>query len=143
MLSCIWLFATPWTAACQASLSFTISGACSNSCPFRWWCHLTISSSVTSFCSCLQSFLASGSFLMSRFFASGGQSIGGSASVLVPVNIQDWFPLGLTGLISFYPRDSESSPTPQFQIINSSALSLLYGSTLRSIHNYWKNHCFD
>ena len=71
-----------------------------NSCPLSQWCHLTISSSVVPF-SCLQSCQASGSFPMSQFFASGGQSIGVSASASVlPVNIQDWFPLGLTGLIS-------------------------------------------
>ena len=76
-------------------------GACSNSCPSSRWCHPTISSSVVPFSSCLQSFPASGSFLMSQFFASGGQSIGASASALVfQMNIQDWFPLGLTGLIS-------------------------------------------
>ena len=73
---------------------------CSNSCPLSQWCHPTISSSVTSFSSCLQSFPASGSFPMSQFFASGGQSIGVSASVSVlPMNIQDWLPSGLTGLI--------------------------------------------
>ena len=67
-----------------------------------------------------------------------------SASVL-PVNIQDWFPLGLTGWISpCCPRDSlESSPTPQFKSINSLMLSLLYGPTLTSVHDYWKNHRFD
>ena len=88
---------------------------------------------------CLQSFPASGSFPMNQFFASGGQSIGISASASVlPTNIQDWF-LGLTGLISCCPRDSqESSPTPQFKSINSSGLSYLYGSTLTSIHDYWK-----
>ena len=76
-------------------------GACSNSCPWSRWCHPTISSCVVPFSSCLQSFPTSGSFPMSQFFTSGGQSIGvsGSASVL-PVNIQNWFPLGLTGLIS-------------------------------------------
>ena len=72
-------------------------GACSNLCPLSWWCHPTISSSFVPFSSCLQSFPAPGSFLMSRLFASGGQSIDASASVL-PMNIQDWFPLGLTGL---------------------------------------------
>ena len=72
-----------------------------NSCPSRWWCHPTILSSVDPFSSCLQSFLASGSFPMSQLFASGGQSIGISASALVlTMNIQDLFPLGLTGLIS-------------------------------------------
>ena len=75
--------------------------ACSNTCLSSWWCYPTFSSSVVPFFSCLQSFPASGSFLMSQLFSSGGQSIGvsGSASVL-PINIQDWFPLGLTGLIS-------------------------------------------
>ena len=73
---------------------------CSNSHPLSWWCHATISSSVVPF-SCLQPFPASGSFLVSQFFASGGQSIGVSASALVlPMNIQEWFPLGLIGLIS-------------------------------------------
>ena len=77
------------------------SGACSDSCPLSQWYHPTISSSVILFSSCLQSFSASGSFLMSQYFISGGQSVGAStwASAL-PMNIQDWFPLGLTGLIS-------------------------------------------
>ena len=71
-------------------------GACSNSCPSSRWCHPTISSSVIPFSACLQSFPASGSFLMSQFFASGGQSIGASPSASVlPVSIQDWFPLAL------------------------------------------------
>ena len=73
----------------------------SNSYPLSWWCHPTISSSVVPFSSCLQSFPASGSFQMSQFFTSGGQSIGASASASVlPMNIQDWFPLGWTGWIS-------------------------------------------
>ena len=73
----------------------------SNSCPLSWWCHLAISSSVVPFPSHLKSFPASGSFQMSQLFASGGQSIGASASAWVfPVNIQDWFPLELTGWIS-------------------------------------------
>ena len=74
-------------------------GACSNSCSASWWCHPTISSSVVPFTSYLQTFTLSGSFPMSQFFASGGQSIGVSASVL-PMNIQDWSPLGWTGWIS-------------------------------------------
>ena len=75
-------------------------GAYSNSCPSSWWCHPTISSSVIPFSSCLQSFPASGSFKINQLFASGGQSIGVSASTSVlPMNIQDWFPLGLTGWI--------------------------------------------
>ena len=81
------------------------SRACSNSCPSSWWCHPTISSSVVPFSSCLQSFLASGSFLMTQYFASGGQSTGVSASASVlPMNIQDWFSLGLTGLISLQSK---------------------------------------
>ena len=88
---------------------------CSNSCPLSRWCHPTISSSVAPFSSCPQSFPASGSFPVSQFFTSSGQSIGASASAAVlPMNIQGRFPLGLTGLISFCPRKSqESSPVPQ------------------------------
>ena len=79
--------------------------ACSNSCLMSQWCHPTISSSVIPFSSCLQSFPESGCFLMSQFFSSGGQSIGASASASVlPVNIQDWFPLELTGLISLQSK---------------------------------------
>ena len=104
-------------------------GACSNSCPLSWWCHPTISSTVVPISSCLQSFPAIGSFPRSQFFPSGGQCIKASASTSVlPMNIQGWFPLG--GLVGSpcSPRDSqESSPTPQFKSINSSALSFLYG----------------
>ena len=116
--------------------------ACSNSCPSSRWCHPTFPSSVIPFPSWLQSFPASGSFRMSQFFTSGDQSIGVSASTSVlPMNIQDQFPLGLTGWIS---RDSqESSPTPQFKSFNSLVLSFLYSPTLTSIHDYWKNHSFD
>ena len=75
--------------------------ACSNSCPSSRWCHPTISSSASPFSSCVQSFPASGSFPMSQFFTSGGQSIGVSASASVlPINIQDWFPLGWTDLLA-------------------------------------------
>ena len=89
---------TPWTAAQQASPSFIISQSLLKLMPLSQWCHPTISSSVTPFSSCLQSFPASGSFPMSWLFASSGQSTGVSASVL-PINIQDWSPLGQTGLI--------------------------------------------
>ena len=78
-------------------------GVYSNSCPLSWWCHPTISSSVIPFSSCPQSLPASGSFPVSQFFASGGQSIGLSASVL-PMNIQDWFPLGWTSWISLQSK---------------------------------------
>ena len=77
----------------------------SNSCPLSWWCHPTISSSVVPFSSCFQSFPASGSFPISQFFASGGQSIGVSASAsFLPMNIQNWFPLGWTGWISLLSK---------------------------------------
>ena len=80
-------------------------GVYSNSCPSSQWCHPTISSSVVLFSSCLQSFSASGSFLVSQVFTSGGQSIGVSASASVlPVNIQDWFPSGCTGWISLQSK---------------------------------------
>ena len=79
--------------------------ACSNSCPLSWWCHPTILSSVIPFSSCLWSFPASGSFPKSQFFTSGGHSIGVSASASVlPMNIQDWFPLGLSSLISLQSK---------------------------------------
>ena len=104
----------------------------SNSCPLNQWCHPTISSSVVSFSSRLQPFPASGSFQMSQFFASGGQSIGVSASSSVlSMNIQDLFPLGWTSWISCYPRNSqESSSTPQFKSISSSVLNFLYSPNL-------------
>ena len=119
--------------------------ACSNSCPSSRWCYPTISSSVVPFSSHLQSFPASGSFPMSQLFASGGPSIGvwASASVL-PVNIQGWFPLRLTGWISFQSKGLSSiffSTT--VQNINSSALSFLSSPTLIPIRDYWKYHRFD
>ena len=92
-------------------------GAYSNSCPSCQWCHPTISSSVVPFSSHLQSFPALGSFPKSQFFASGGQSIGASASASVlPMNIQDWFPLGLTGWISLQSKGL--STLLQHHIIN-------------------------
>ena len=128
-------------------------GACSDSCPLSWWCHPTISFSVVPFSSCLQSFPASGSFPMSQFFTSGGQNIGVSASASVlPVNIQDWFPLGLTGLISFRMDwldllAVQGTLKSLLQHHNSKA-SILWRSAffmvlLTSIHDYWKNHSFD
>ena len=113
---------------------------CSNLCPSSRWCHPTILSSVVPFPSCLQSFPASGSFPMSQFFPSGGQSIGVSASTsVILMNIQDWFPLGSTGLISLQSKGLSSVLTSN----NSLALSLLYGPTVTSTHDYWKNHSFD
>ena len=116
-----------------------------NSCALSRWCHPAIAYSVIPFSSCLQSFPASGSFQMSQFFTSGGQSIAVSASASVLLmNIQDWSPLGWTGWIPCSPRDSqESSPIPQIKSFNSSTLSFLNSPTLTSIHDYWKNHSFD
>ena len=116
-----------------------------NSCPSSQWCHPTMSSSVVPFSSCPQPFPASGSFPLSQFFTSGGQSIGISASTSVlPMNTQDWSPLGWTGWISLQPKGSqESSPTSQFKSINSSALSFLYSPILTSIHDHWKNRSLD
>ena len=117
-------------------------GICTNSCPLSRLCHPTISSSVALF-SCPQSFPASGSFPMSRLFASGGWSIGASASVL-PMNIQGWFPLGLTGLISLLSMGLSKvvSSTTVWKHQFFDALPSLW-SNFTSIHNYWKSHSFD
>ena len=142
-LSHLQRFVTPWTAACQAPLSSTISR--------RLLKFLSMESVRLSNCLilchpfsfCLQSFPASGSFPMSQLFVPGGQSIRASASVLA-MNIQVdllydwliWFPCS--------PRDSqESSATLHFKSISSLVLIFLYGPTLTSIHDYWKNHSFD
>ena len=114
-------------------------------CPLSWWCHPTISSSVSPFSSCPQSFPASGSFPMNVLFMSGGQSIRASASILL-MSIQGSFPLGLTGLISLlskrllrvFPRTT----VHKHQFFGAQ-LWLLYGPALTSIRDYWKNHGFD
>ena len=118
----------------------------SNSCPLSQWCHPTISSSAISFPSCLQSVLASGSFQMSQFFTSGGQSIRVLVSTSVlPKNSQDWFPLGWIGWISLRSKGlfQECSPTPQFKSISSLALTMGYYSSLKRnevIHStMWMN----
>ena len=144
-LSHVWLFATLWTAAHQASLSITNS-----------WSLLKLMSTESvmpsnHFIHChsllliSQSAPALRSFPMNQFFTSGGQNIGISASASVlPMNIQDWFPLGWLVGSPCSPKDSqESSPTPQFKSINSSVLRFLYSPTLTSIHDYWKNHSFE
>ena len=110
--------------------------AFSNSCPSPWWCHPTISSSVVTLSSCLHSFPASGSFPMSQFFASCGQSTGVSASApVLSVNIQDWFPLGLTGLISKQSKGLSmvfSNTTVQKHQFFSAQLSLLSNSHIHT-----------
>ena len=105
LLSCVWLLRPHGLQHTRPHCPLPIPGVYSNSYPLSWWCHPIISSSVVPFFSRLQSFPASGSFPMSQFFASGGQSIGVSASASVlPMNIQDWFPLGWTGWISLQPK---------------------------------------
>ena len=111
-----------------------------DSCPLSQWCHPTISSSVVPFSCYPQTLPASESFPMSQLFTWCGQSIGVSVSASVlPVNTQDWFPLGLIGWISL----QESSLTPQFKSLNSLALSFLHSSTLTSIHDHWENYSLD
>ena len=121
-------------------------GVCSNSCPLHWWCHPTISSSVIPFASFLQSFPASGYFPMSLdSFTSGGQNIGASAlASVLPVHIQGWFPVGLTGLISLQSnglsRGFSSTTVKKHQLFNAQ-LSLWSNS---HIHTWLlENHTFD
>ena len=118
---------------------------CLSLCPWSWWCHPTIPVSIISFSFCLQSFPASGSFQMSQFFASGDQSIGGSASAsILPKNIQGWFSLGLTGLISLQSKgllsllQHHSSKTAvlwhsAFFIVQLSHLYMITGKTIALI----------
>ena len=113
----------------------------SNSRPSSCWCHPIVSSSAIPFSFYLQSFPASGFFPLCQFFKSGGQSIGVSASASVfPINIQDWFPLGLPGWISLWSKGLSRvfSNTAQFKSIGSLALSFLHSLTLTSIHDYCK-----
>ena len=119
-------------------------GVYTNSCPLSWWCRPTISSSVVPFSSCLQSFPASGSFLKGWLFTLSGQRITASTSASVlPMNIQDSFPLGSTGLILQSKGLSRVFSSTTVQKHQFFALSFLYGPTLTSIHAYWKNHSFD
>ena len=143
LLNHVWLFATLWTAAHQASLSFTISLSLlklmstelvmpSN--------HLILCHHLLLLPSIFPSIRVF--FPMSQLFTAGDRSIGASASATVlPMNIQSWFPLGLTGLISL--QSQESFPAPQFESINSLVLSLLYCPAVTSIHDYWKSHSLD
>ena len=118
---------------------------CTTSCPLSQWCHPTISYSVTLFSSCAQSFPESGSFPMSQLFASGSQSIGASASISVLLmNIQGWFPLGLTGLISLLSKGFSGvfSSTTIWKHQFFGAQPSLWSNS-HTIHDYWKNHSFD
>ena len=138
----VWL-CDPWITAPWLPCPSLSPRVCSNSCPLSWWCHLTVPSSVIHFSSCPQSFLASGSFPMIQLFASGDPSIEvwASESVL-PMNIQDWFPLGLTGLILLSNRLSRVFSSTTIWKHQSLMRSLLYDPTLTSVHDYCKNHSF-
>ena len=138
-LSHVRLFVTPWTTACRASLSFPISQTLLKFMSIES-VMLSMSSSAALFSTCPQSFPASGSFPMSQLFASGGQSIGVSASApILPMNIQDWFPLGLTGLISLQSKGlSRVFSNTTVQKHQFFGTSLLYSPTLTSIHDYEK-----
>ena len=136
--------ATPWIVAHQASLSITNSGSLLRLLSINQWCHPTISSSVNPFSSCLQFFPASGSFQISQFFASGGQSIRVSASTSVlPMNTQYWS-LGWPGWISLQSKGLSRV----LQQHSSKASILLYSAffnspTLTSIYDHWENHSLD
>ena len=145
LLSRVWLSATLWVGAHQVSLSTTNSWSLLKLMSIEWMMpsnHLVL---FHPFFSCLQSFPASGSFLVSHLFASDGQSIGTSASTSVlPMNIQDWSPLGLTGLVSLQSKGlSRVFSNTTVQSINSSSLSFPCSPTLTSIHDHWKTHSFD
>ena len=124
------MFDTLWPHGLQHSripCSSLSPQVCSNSCPLSWWYHPTISSSVVPFSSCLHSFPASGSFLMRWLFASGGPSFGASISApVLPMNIQGWFPLELTGLIS----------------LQSKGLSGVFSNTTVQKHQFFGAHHF-
>ena len=144
LLSHVWLFMTPWTAARLPCPSPTPE-ACSNSFPSSWWCHPTISSSGVSFSSCLQSFPASGSFPMNQFFASGGQRIGFNFNIS-PFNEysglisfrMDWLdPLAVLGTLKSLLQHHSSEAS----ILRCSAF--FYRPTLTSVYDFWKNHSFE
>ena len=144
-LSRVQLFETPWTAALQASLSITNSRSLlklmstESVMPSN---HLILCHTLLLLPSIFPSIRV---FSKSQFFISGGQSIGVSAlASVLPMNVQDWFPLGWTGWISLLSKGlSRVFSTPQFKSINSWALSFLYSPTLTSIHDYWKKHSVD
>ena len=145
LLSPVQFFANPRLQHARLPCPSPTPGVYSNSCPLSWWCHPTVSSSVIPFSSCLQSFPASGSFQMTQFFTSGGQSIGvpASASVL-PMNIQDWFPLGWTSCISLQSKGlSRVFSSITIQKHQFFGAQPFYGPTLTSVCDHWKNHNFD
>ena len=118
---------------------------CPSLCSLLWWCHPAISSSDAFFSFCHQSFPASGTFPLSQLFASDDQNTRASASATVlPMNIQGWFPIRLTGLIFLLSKGlSRVFCTPQFKGISYSELCLLYGPALTTIHDHWEDHGLD
>ena len=147
LLSCVQLFGTPWTSACQAFLSFNkCPRAHLNSCTLSWWCNPTILSSVVPFSSCFQPFPASGSFPMGQFFTSGGQSIGASASASVlPMTIKDWFPLRMDSLDLLAVQGTLKSLLQHHssKSIDFLVRSLLYGPTLTSMGSQRVGHGWE
>ena len=135
----------PMNCTHQDSLSITNCRGFLKLMSTDWWQHPAISSSVLPFSSCLQSFHASRSFQMSQLFSSGGQSIGVSASTsILPMNTQDWSPLGWTGWVSLQSKGvSRVFSKTTVQKHQYSVLSFLYSPTLTSIYDYWKNHSLD
>ena len=125
-LSCVKLFPTPWIAHARFPCPSTSPKICSQTCPLSQWCHPIISS-------------------MSRLFPLDSQSTGVSASAsALPMNIQSWFPLGLTGLISLLSTGlSRAFFNTTIWSISSLMLSLVYGPTFTAIRDYWKNQSFD
>ena len=154
LLSRVRLFETPWTTAHQVSMSFTSSRVLPKLMSICQWCHPTITSSVVPFSSCPQSFRASGSLQMSQLFTSGGQiwdfsfniSPSNEHSTLISFRISIGSDMVGSDMVGSpcRPRDfQKSSPKLQFKSTNSLALSFLYSPTLKSIHDYWKNHSLD
>ena len=145
-LSHVWLSVTPWIQHTRLPSPSPTPRACSNSCPSSQWCHPTISSSVVPFSPCPKSFPVSGSFPMSQFFASGGQSIGASASASVlPMNIQDWFPLGWTGLITlqFKWLSRVFSNTTHLKIISGGKSCTILKCIQTSLVVQWSELCLQ
>ena len=148
LLSRVWLFVTPWTKARQLPCPSPTPGVYPNSCPLSWWCHPTISFSAVPFSSHLQSFPASGSFHMSQFVTSCGQSWVSASTSVLPMNThntQDWSPLGWTGWISLQSKGLStvfSNTTVQNYQFFGTQLSF-WSISLTSIHDCWKNHSLD
>ena len=140
--SCVLFFVTPWTAACQTSLFPLSPRVCSHSCTLSWWSYLTIPSSADTFFFGLQSFPASGSFLVSQLFISGGQTTGASASAsILPINIQGRFPLGLPVSVSLQSKGGTLKSLFQHHNFRASILwhSAFFMVQLTFVHDYWKN----